>query len=426
MVRLEVQPDEAISGLVEHLFRRSAGRIVSTLARVLGPENLELAEEVVQEALLKALRIWPHRGVPSNPEAWLRRVARNRAIDVLRRRRNLRSKLESVEGIPWDEGSRYQPPRAAEPPIGDAELAMIFMCCHPALPLPSQLALTLKTVGGFGVGEIAGATRAREATVAQRLVRAKRKIARRRIPIELPPAEELGHRLEAVLRALYLMFNEGYAAYQGESLIRAELCGEAIRLTELVADHPRTGRPAVQALLALMLFQASRSTARLDDEGALVLLADQDRALWDRELIARGFRALERSARGERVTSYHVQAAIAAVHAAAPDWRATDWPLILDHYDRLIALEPGPIVRLNRAVALSMVEGPRAAIAAIEEIVDHPELEGYYLLPATLGDLWVRAGVSERAASYYSRAIELPCAEPERRFLERKLAECRS
>ena len=415
----------AVRGLVDHLFRRCSGQMVAALARALGPENLDLAEEVVQDALLRALQVWPHRGIPPNPEAWLQRTARNRAIDVLRRRENLRGKLRSVDGIPWRDGADRERAPALEGAIGDGELAMIFMCCHPALPPESQLALTLKTVGGFGVAEIAGALLAKDATVAQRLVRAKRLIAERGVALELPPAGELTARLDAVLKVVYLMFNEGYSAHRGARLVRADLCGEAIRLAELMARHPATDRPETHALLALMLFQASRTRAREDADGALVLLADQDRALWDAELIGRGFRALDGSARGDRITAYHVQAAIAACHAAAPCWERTDWSRILDLYDELVELEPTPVTRLNRAVAVAMVRGARAGIEAAEAVTGEAGLQRYHLLPATLGELWLRAGVPRRAAEYYSRAIELPCTEPERRFLEKKLAECR-
>jgi len=417
--------ESEVRGLVDHLFRRSAGQMVAALTRALGAENLDLAEEVVQDALVRALQVWPHRGVPASPEAWLQRTARNRAIDVLRRRENLRGKLESVAGMPWEEGAEQEAAPALDGAVADAELAMIFMCCHPALPHESQLALTLKTVGGLSVDEIAGALLARKPTVAQRLVRAKRLIAERNIALELPPTGELPARLDAVLKVLYLMFNEGYSAHHGARLVRRDLCGEAIRLAELVAAHQVTGRPEAHALLALMLFQASHNRARQDADGALLLLADQERCLWDAELIARGFRALDRSASGDRITPYHVQASIAACHAAAPSWERTDWLRILDLYDQLVEMEPTPVTRLNRAVAVAMVRGPRAGIAAVEAIATDPGLKRYYLLPATFGELWRRAGVPLRAATYYSRAIELPCTEPERRFLEKKLAECR-
>jgi RNA polymerase sigma-70 factor (ECF subfamily) len=402
----------AVGELVDHLFRHSAGQMVATLTRMLGPHNLSLAEEVVQDALVRAIETWPHRGVPENPRGWLMQVARNRALDLLRREATLARKAGLLAADP-----------AAAAPWADDSLVMILMCCHPSLAREAQVALTLKTVGGFSVDEIARAFLVRAATVAQRLVRAKRLLRERRIAFALP-ARGLGPRIDSALETIYLMFNEGYAATAGDDLVRSDLCGEAVRLATILAEHPATSRPEVHALLALMLFQASRLPARTDSDGALALLADQDRERWDQALIGRALRHLERSATGERRTAYHLEAGIAACHALAPSYAETDWAQILALYDDRLQLAPSPVVVLNRAVALSMVAGPRAGIAALSQVAEDPRLSDYYLLPATLADLWLRCGDRQAAAAFYRRALELPCNEPERRFLRRRLATC--
>jgi RNA polymerase sigma-70 factor (ECF subfamily) len=302
---------------------------------------------------------------------------------------------------------------------------MMFMCCHPALPPPARVALTLKTVGGFSVDEIAAAFLAEPETIAQRLVRAKRQIREQAISIEIPPEGEIGARLDSVLEVLYLLFNEGYSAHGGPNLTRAELCGEAIRLGEILGANSATDLPAVHALLALMLLQASRLPARVDETGDLLLLAEQDRSAWDRALIARGLGHLERAASGDRITAYHVEAAIAATHAVADDEASTDWVGIVRHYDDLLELKPSPVVELNRAIALAKAEGTAAGIEALERIEGDAALARYYLLPAALGRLWLEAGEPERAARYYEEALTRPTSAPERRFLERQLARCR-
>jgi RNA polymerase sigma-70 factor, ECF subfamily len=409
----------AVGGLVEHLFRHSAGRMVAVMARRLGAERLELAEEAVQEALLRALATWPFRGVPDNPRGWLFQVARNCALDLIRRDGVLHAKLASLGGR-WAE----ETDAGTSGGVDDDELAMILMCCHPTLPRPSRVAFTLKTVGGFSVEEIAAAFLARPAAIAQRLVRAKRRLRRERVGLEIPPADALSLRLETVLEVLYLLFNEGYAAHGGRNVVRAELCSEAIRLARIVVAHPPTDRPAVRALLALMLLHASRLPARTDDAGDLRLLADQDRARWDRGAIAEGLRHLDRASEGDAVTVYHLEAGIAACHAVALDEASTDWPYVLRLYDDLLALKPSPVVALNRAIALAMVEGPGAGIRALEPLSGDRTLARYHLLPAALGALWWRAGSPATAARHFRAALARPCSSPERRFLQRRLAEC--
>jgi RNA polymerase sigma-70 factor (ECF subfamily) len=402
--------------LVDHLFRREAGRMVAVLTRLLGTEHLGLAEDVVQEALIKALRTWPFRGVPDNPGGWLMQVAKNRALDLLRRDINLARKEEDLRG--WTAALSAG---EGEDESLDDQLRMIFICCQPAVPRDARVALTLKIVGGFGVPEIARAYLAKEATIAQRLVRAKRKIQEIRPPFEVPAPAELPAALDSVLEAIYLMFNEGWASSTGDDLIRQDVCGEAIRLARLVAGHPALDLPKAHALAALLLLQAARNPARVDPEGNLLLLSEQNRALWNREKIAAGLYHLDRAARGNELSAFHLEAGIAAAHAMAPSDEATDWPYILSLYDSLLALKGSPVIALNRAVALAMAKGPEAGIAAAEEVRDHPALAGYYPLSVTLGELHARAGDEERAADCFREALAMESPEPVRRRIQARL-----
>jgi RNA polymerase sigma-70 factor (ECF subfamily) len=301
---------------------------------------------------------------------------------------------------------------------------MMFTCCHPCLSREVQVALTLKTLCGLSVPEIAKAFLAEDATIAQRLVRAKRKIRDEKIPFEMPATRELAPRLDAVLEVLYLLFNEGYNAHEGENLVRQDLCAEAIRLTSLLVEHPLGDKPKVHAMLALMLLQASRLPARVDVEGNLLLLAEQDRPRWDGNLIQLGFHHLDKAAQGDELTEYHLQAGIAACHAIAPSYAATNWQQILSYYDELISLTRSPIVALNRAVALAMLNGVDAGIKELENLSNLPAMQSYYLLPATLADFYLQTGERQKAAEYYHQALALASTEPERRFLLRKLKEC--
>ena len=414
-------PDIKVRRLVDHLFRHQAGQMVSTLTRVFGPSHLDLAEEVVQDALLKALEIWPFRGVPENPGGWLVQVAKNRALDVLRRRSSLAGKSrELTEFFSANLASLQRRAGDDADDTLDDELSMIFMACHPVIPAEGRVALTLKTVGGFGTSEIARAFLARESTIAQRLVRAKRLIREKQISFELPEGGEMSARMDSVLQVIYLLFNEGYAAHRGENLVRAELCEEAIRLCGLLVRHPATDSPRSHALLALMFLQAARLPARLDQLGRLLTLAEQDRALWDRWMLNKGFLHLDRAAAGFELSEYHLQAGIAACHAAAPSYEATDWARILMLYNRLWELNSSPVVALNRAVAFSKLHGPEAAIRELERVGEDSALGDYYLLPATMGELWSEAGEAARAAHYFRQALDCPCSDPERQFLLEK------
>ncbi len=413
--------ERPISELVDHLFRHQAGRLTSALTRVFGAENLDLAEDVTQEALIKALRNWTIRGVPDDPAAWLYRVARNAALDALRRRTVVRTHepeiVELFEARLDDARAHYF---AGE--IVDDQLRMMFTCCHPSIPPDARIALTLKTVGGFSVEEIAGAFLARPTTISQRLVRAKRTIRKLAIPFSVPGPGELAERLESVLGVLYLMFNEGYHAQRGENLVREDLCIEATRLAELVADHAVTGVAQTHALVALMRLQGSRLASRLDGNGDLLLLADQDRATWNTDWIERGLRYLETAADGDHLTTYHLEAGIAACHATATSFDETNWADIVGYYDQLVRLNDSPIVALNRAVAVAMLDGARAGLAQIDDVAAHPALRDYYLLPATRGELKRRLGDYADAASEYRNALRLAEAEPVRRFIEKRLA----
>jgi RNA polymerase sigma-70 factor, ECF subfamily len=412
-----------IHGLVDHLFRHSAGQMVATLTRVFGAEHLSLAEEVVQDALISAMQQWALRGVPENPRGWLFRVARNRALDQLRRESTLRAKEPELVSAFRERIAEDEPLFAHE--LRDDQLRMMLVCCHPAIPKESRIALTLKTVGGFSVDEIARAFLTKKEAVAQRLVRAKKLIRDEGIPMELPSRAELPSRLGSLLEVLYLLFNEGYSAHAGEDLVRTDLCYEAIRLVRQLVEHPAASLPEARALLALMLMQGARLPARVDSAGELATLEEQDRSLWDQAMLAEGLRELGRSATGDRLTAYHVEAAIASCHAVSPSFGETDWPEIVAHYDQLYELKQTPVVALNRAIAIAMAEGPRAGLAEIERVAAHPALRDYLPLPLITGELWLRAGDRERAAEHFTRALELPATMPEKRFLLRKLTACR-
>jgi len=397
--------------------------MVAYFTRLFGPAHLDLAEETVQEAMLRALQTWPYQGVPENAAAWLFRVARNSAIDAIRSRRLIASDDALAEIARPDSFSTADP--LVEEQLRDDELSMIFMCCHPEISQESSVALSLKTVGGFSVREIARAFLDEETTVAQRLVRAKRQIRERGLSLDMPRGEELKSRLDSVLETIYLIFNEGYTAHEGEDLIRQDLCVEALRLGRLVATSS-IGTPKSHALVAMMALQAARLPARVNAAGELVLLEKQDRNCWDRELIGLGFHHFDLCMSGDQVTEYHAQAAIAATHARAGDAESIEWPWILEFYDQLMAINPSPVVALNRAVAVAKVHGAERALAEVERLEQEQKLRDYYLLLAVRGHLLFELGRGEEAAENFQAALEMPCSEPERRFLRRKLEACRA
>jgi RNA polymerase sigma-70 factor (ECF subfamily) len=406
--------------LLDHLFRHQAGRMVARLTRLLGPEYVATAEETVQEAMLRAWQTWPYQGVPDNPAGWLYRVAHNIAIDAVRRDRIFGDKTEAIVAGLTRSAALMPNDSGVEEQLRDDELRMIFMCCHPALPRDASVALSLKTIGGFGVREIARAFLSEEAAVAQRIVRAKRQIRDQRLTLDMPAAPELATRLDSALDVLYFMFNEGYSARAGVDLIRQDLCLEALRLGRLIASAS-IATPRVHALVALMALQGARLPARVDEAGDLVLLEEQDRSRWDERLIAIGFHHFDLSIAGAEVSEYHVQAAIAATHARAIDAGSVDWPLILELYDQLISINTSPVVALNRAVAVSKVRGPADALAAIAPLERDPRLRQYHLLLAVRGQLLLDLGRASEAAEAFRHALTCDCTEPERRLLARRL-----
>ncbi|MGC4050806.1 MAG: sigma-70 family RNA polymerase sigma factor [Paludibaculum sp.] len=409
--------------LLEHLFRHQAGRIVAHLLRRLGPAHLDLAEEMVQDAMLKALQSWPYKGLPENPEAWLFRVARNAALDAVRHRRMAGGKSETLIAEFDRPVVLNETDPDFEEQLRDDELRLIFMCCHPQLGRDSSVALSLKIAGGFSVREIARAFLVEESAIAQRLVRAKKQIREQGLTLEIPSGRELAERLVAVTDVLYFLFNEGYAAHEGEDLIRQDLCTEALRLGWLMA-RSSIANPRVHALVAVMALQAARLPARTDEAGDLILLDEQDRSRWDQHLISMGFREFDLSMAGEELTEYHVQAAIAATHARATDRHGIDWPVILQLYDQLMELSSSPVVALNRAVALAKVDGAAAGLSELEPIARDGKMQSYYLYLAVRGHLLLELDEHALAAECFRAALECRCSEPERRFLRRKLKEC--
>lgn len=412
--------------LLEHLFRRQAGRIVSWLTGLLGPQHLHLAEDAVQEAMLRAAQLWPFQGVPEKPEAWLFRVAHNHAISVLRRSANFERKTDALVAL-LEGKAEGNAGVDVEQHLRDDELRMIFMCCHPDIPPPSRVALSLKLVGGFGIGEIARVFLIEEQTIAQRLVRAKKLIRERHLPLSMPVKSELHERLDSVLDVIYLMFSGGYAAHAGEKLMRHDVCMEALRVGQLVAASSMSA-PRVDALVALMALQASRLPARADASGDLFLLEEQDRSLWDDSLIAMGIYYFDRSIAGDKISDWHVQAAIAAEYARAKGAPSIAWAMILDHYDQLTAMNPSPVVVLNRAVAVMKVRGAEAGLAALAPLDSTTAMQGYYLLPAVRGRMLADLGRFLEAEQAFHAALACDCSQPERRFLKKQLekaqAEC--
>jgi RNA polymerase sigma-70 factor (ECF subfamily) len=413
-----------IAQVLEHLFRHEAGKMVATLTGIFGIEHLTLAEDVVQEALARALQTWPYYGVPENPPAWIMRTSRNLALDVVRRQKVFRDKEPEIIRLMEEKSPAPNTAVFAEHEITDDRLRMMFVCCHPVVPADAQAALALKTLCGFGVTEIARAFLTTDAAIAKRLVRAKQKIAAAKIPFEIPAGAELTRRLDGVLQSLYLLFNEGYKASAGDKLVREDICAEAIRLTALLAEHPAGNQPRTHALLALMLLNAARTPARMDDAGLLLRLREQDRTRWDRSLIARGMFQLAQSAAGGEISEYHLQAGMAACHCTAKDYESTDWPQILALYDRLLEFDASPVVALNRAVALAEVAGPEAGRAAVGAIKNRQSLESYYLFHAVLGEFELRLNHLPAAAAHFQQALRLAEMKSEQAFLATRLQAC--
>lgn len=411
---------------VDHLFRRESGRLVAALTRILGVHHLALAEDVVQEALCRALEVWKLRGLPDNPPAWLMATARNQALDVLRRERTARTFAPQISRLLEDQSAEDAGIDAAIGPnaIHDDELRMMFSCVHPRLPQEAQVALVLHILCGFSVAEIAQAFLTGEAAIGKRISRAKKVLAASRHLFELSGTEDFRSRLSAVQRALYLLFNEGYHGSSKQHAIRSELCREAIRLCEILRDHPLAGTPATHALLALMCLHAARLPARVDAAGEFSLLPDQDRSQWDGGLIAEGQRLLELSACGAELSEYHLEAAIAWCHAVARTTRETDWAQIVELYDTLMHIRPSPVVALNRAIAIGQQRGPQAALEAIDAIDGRERLAGYPFYTIALGEFEYQCQRYPRARAHFEAALSLARNPLERQFLQRRVLDC--
>jgi RNA polymerase sigma-70 factor (ECF subfamily) len=412
---------EAAPQLVEHFFRHETGRLHGTLVRILGVQNLALAEDIAQEALLRALRTWSMGGIPKNPSAWITRVAMNLARDAFRHRQMSASKEPAV--IAHFEQTRPESTSVTQDgtDIRDDALRLMFVCCHPSIAPDAQVVLALKVLCGFSTGEIARAFFMSEAAIEKQLTRTKQRIHEAQIGFAIPEREDLRPRLEGVLAALYLLFNEGYKASAGDRLLKEELSAEAIRLARLLVAHPVGNTPRAHALLALMLFTSARFPTRLDDAGDLLRLDDQDRARWDQSSIDAGLQHLAKAAQGRELSPYHLQAGIAACHCTAPDSASTDWSRILQHYDALHRIKPSPIVALNRAVAVANLHGPQAGLDAIEKMNQRDRLESHYLLHAVLGELAWRLNDHRAAAESFRRALQLAEVGPEQMHLARRL-----
>lgn len=405
--------------VADDLFRREGARLVATLAAKLGTHRLQLAEDAVQEALVRALQTWPYRGIPENPAAWLAHAAKNLALDALRREQTWQRKEAQITAEQERWLMREESPD--EPHLADDTLRMLFVCFHPQLSIEAQLALALRTVCGMSPAEIAAAFLTSEAAIAKRLVRARQLIRDLRLPFAVPDAAELPQRLDGVLAALYLLFNEGYKASSGDRVIREELCHEAIRLARLLTTHPATALPATKALLALMCLNAARLKARLSINGEIVRLHHQDRSQWDARLIEEGVLALGAASVGEVISPYHLEAGIAACHCLAADEASTDWPRILHLYDQLLICKPTPIVAMNRSVALARVQGPKAGLKAVEGIPNRHSLEAQHLYHAIRASFLEELGHSAEARAAYQRAAALAPCDAERDFLQSRV-----
>ncbi len=414
---------EQLSKTIETLYRSDSGRILATLVRLLG--DLDLAEESMHEAFAAALESWTLHGIPDKPRPWLISTARFKAIDVMRRRARFYGAQQEIVAEMESRASDAPSVNEGEgdEEVEDDRLRLVFTCCHPALPLEGQVALTLREVCGLTTEEIARAFLLAPATLAQRIVRAKAKIRETPIPYEVPTPPELPERLDAVAQVIYLVFNEGYSAAAGALVTRAELTGEAIRLGRLLVElQPE---PEAVGLLALMLLQESRRAARTSPEGELILLEHQDRSLWNREQIAEGVTLVENALQSRRFGRYTLQAAVAAVHAEAISAAATDWRRIVSLYDELLRVQPSPVVRLNRAVAVAMCDGPAAGLREIDAVLERGDLTDYHLAHAARADMYRRLGRTDEALASYGRALTLTQQEPERQFLLERIRQLR-
>ena len=411
---------------IERLFRGESGRMIAVLTRLFGVHNLALAEDVVQDAFARAVQVWKFHGMPENPSAWLMTTAKNRALDVLRRERTARTFAPELTRLLESEWTLIPAVEEQFTPgaIQDDLLRMMFTCCHPRLAEEAQVTLILHILCGFSVGEVAGAFVATRAAIEKRITRSKKTLATSHNLFDVTNDAELSKRLPAVQRALYLLFNEGYHGASAAQAVRAELCWEAMRLARALREHPRGATPATYALSALLCLHAARLPGRIDDAGELHSLLDQDRARWDKDLIAEGQRLLDLSATGPDLSEYHVEAAIAWMHAAAPSVEATEWGRIVALYDTLMRIRPSPVVALNRAIALAQHRGPQAGLDALGAISGRERLAAYPFYPATLGELELRRGQRDLARGHFEAALGLARNPAERHFLQQRVEAC--
>ncbi len=410
---------EKIDHLIGHLFRHEAGKMAAVLTRMLGTENFNVAEDLVQDTLVKAMETWPFYGIPNNPSAWLYRVAKNRAIDFIRNRQTKnRYEKEYLVNVGPDFEEAFE-----EDEIKDSVLRMMFACCHPSILPESQIALTLKTLGGLSTSEIAHAFLTNEETIAKRIYRAKEKIRDEKIQLESPGIFDLTNRLNNVLKVLYLIFNEGYYSTDGSNVVREDLCEDAMRFTFALAQHRVTRLPKVKALLSLMCLQASRLDARTNAVGDIVLLEHQDRSKWNKPLIQKGLELLEESSIGEEVSEFHIEAAIASIHSLAPDFKSTRWDKLVVLYDALYAIKPNPMIALGRAIAVGYHHSPSKGLEELDKI---ESLRNHYLYISAVGNFHLLNNAAVDAAIHFSRAVELAPSQKEKELLQRKLLECRT
>jgi RNA polymerase sigma-70 factor (ECF subfamily) len=414
---------EPVAPLVEHFFRHEAGRLVALLTRFFGWRNFDLVEETVQATLLEALQSWRVRGVPDNPSGWMHRVAKNKILDALRRSEiGRRVTREWAAARPVQAEGNHE--LFLDTEIEDSQLRMIFSCCHPRLARENQLALTLKALCGFGNSEIARALLVTEETVKKRLQRATRDLIDHQVSLDPPNAQELVQRLDVVHQVLYLIFNEGYSSSKGETAIRTDLCEEAGRLCHLLCSQPQCSTPTTRALMALMLFHAARLDARLDHQGCVLLMEDQDRGKWDRRLIQRAQQFLDQSAEGTTISTFHLEAGIARYHCVAESYAETDWPAILRLYDALLTIHRSPVYLLNRAIVVAQIDGPRAGIRALDEASQVQALRHYHLFDATLGELYRRVGDLHQARRHLEAAKAKTNSTSDHEIINRRLAKC--
>lgn len=412
------------STLVDHLFRHEAGKMVSVLTRIFGFEHIEIAEDIVQDTFIKALKEWSYHKIPINPQAWLYRVAKNAAIDIIRKNKyadEYKSELNFLLKSEWTLTNSVDS-MFLDSEIKDSQLRMIFTCCYPELPPESQIALTLKTLCGFSVKEISKALLTTESNINKRLFRAKQKIKELKLTFEIPAAREIHNRLEVVHKVIYLIFNEGYNSSSEDMLIRKDLCSEAIRLAEILKESDAGRNTTTYALLALMYLHVSRLDARIDSEGKILLLKEQDRSLWAKDLIEKGLDYLHEASTGDKISEYHLEAGIAAFHASVKSFEETDWKGILRLYDLLIEIAPGSIKNLNRAIVICQIDGPQKAIEELKKIDD---LKDYHLYQSTLAEFYFLSGNYESSLEHFEKALKLTESKAEKTLIKRKLEKTR-